>query len=145
MPKYRSPNFNHINLSIPHFPLFPLRTKAVFALPVVKSIYQPLFLSTSPDCPYCICIPIMLQSILTDIPDSNLIPILHRSPRLSICSCVHHHPISRSFTQSPNGTGYKVFVIRSLSSQNMCARASKWLEKNLHLLEIRLRLLSFKR
>lgn len=69
---------------------------------------------------------------------STGLPVSHPKP-------VFLRPISLSAPQSPTGTGNKVFVNRSLSSQNMCARASKWLEKNLHLLEIRLRLLSFKR
>lgn len=79
-----------------------LTSKAVFALPTVGSMYPLLFLSASPDGLY-----------------RNLIPLMCRSPRLSISSGVHHHPVSRSFTLSPNGTGYKVFVNRSLSSQNM--------------------------
>jgi hypothetical protein len=58
---------------------------------------------------------------------------------------VFHRPFSTPVPQSPTGTGYMVFVNRSLGSQNMPARASKWLEKNLHLLEIRLRLLFPKR
>jgi hypothetical protein len=58
-----------------------------------------------------------------------------------VCSTSH---LNNLFSR-PTGTGYKVFVNRSLGSQNMPARASKWLKKNLHLLELRLRLLSIKR
>ncbi|MGI6136123.1 MAG: hypothetical protein ACOYD8_10750, partial [Petrimonas mucosa] len=72
-----------------------------------------------------------VSQTLTGLPVSNPKPVFLR-------------PIYLTAPQSPTGTGNKVFVNRSLSSQNMCARASKWLEKNLHLLEIRLRLLSFK-
>ena len=92
--------------------------------------------------------------VITDIPAINLLPPVARSssaPTTPNVLPVSHpkpvflRPISLTAPQSPTGTGNKVFVNRSLSSQNMPARASKWLEKNLHLLEIRLRLLSFKR
>jgi len=92
--------------------------------------------------------------VITDIPTFNLLPpvaISSSAPTIPNGLSVSHpkpvflRPITPTAPQSPTGTGNKVFVIRSLGLQNIPARASKWLEKNLHLLEIRLRLLSFKR
>jgi hypothetical protein len=95
-----------------------------------------MFLATSPFSPH-----------LSHTPTLNLLPpVVLRYPRPPAFSPVPSEAgispphLSHRPTKS-NRTGYKVFVNRSLSSQNMCARASKWLEKNLHLLEIRLRLL----
>lgn len=127
------------NLQYPN----PKFSPAVFALPIVKSIYQLMFLATSPFTPHLshtptfnLLPPIARSSSAPTTP--NVLPVSHPKP-------IFLRPISLTAPQSPTGTGNKVFVNRSLSSQNMCARASKWLEKNLHLLEIRLRLLSFKR
>ena len=92
--------------------------------------------------------------VITDIPALNLLPPVarsssapttpNRSPRFPSEAGISPPHLSHRPTKS-NRTGYKVFVNRSLGSQNMPARASKWLEKNLHLLEIRLRLLFPKR
>lgn len=130
---------NQQQLSISYHQFSP----AVFALPVVKPIYQLLFLATSPFSPHLshtptlnLLPPVAISSSAPTIP--NVLPVSHPKP-------VFLRPITPTAPQSPNGTGNKVFVIRSLGSQNIPARASKWLEKNLHLLEIRLRLLSFKR
>ena len=69
----------------PQFPLFPSLLKAVFALPVVKSIYPLLFLSTSPDGPSRILILIMLRSI------PHQYPWFHHHP--------NHVPVSPAINQ----------------------------------------------